>query len=304
MTSVRSRAIEVLRRRRDAIPQIGPDDHSREGRGRTALVTGASSGIGWCFAELLAAKGYDVVAVARREERLKELKAVVEPRWNVAVHHLPCDLAAVDAAGYVAGELHRQDLAVDFLVNNAGVDLLGTYLEHSWAEHADFLRLMGWNVAELIHRLLPHMVEQRWGRIVNVTSVASLFPGAPSMVDYVAVKSFVHKISEGIAGEYEPHGVHSTVISPGAVQTEMLTVVGVDDYWNNNLLPQVSMLRPETVARLAYRACMDRRRVVVPGLPNKIWAATMRYAPTPVGNRLVEFAARMQNDAPPRTEKP
>src|SRR5581483_3740059 len=231
---------------------------------------------------------------ARREQRLKQLQVELEDRFGARVHPLPCDLVSPDASATIAAELAARGLPVDFLVNNAGYDMLGKFLDHPWDEHAKFVRLMSTGVAELCHRLLPHMREQRWGRIINVTSVGGMFPGAPTMALYTAAKSFVHKLSEAIDGEYKPDGVHCTVSAPGATETEIFEIVGIVDYWDNNLLPQISMMRPETVARQAYAGCMAGRKVVVHGLPNKLWAATLLHSPKTVRYRLVDFLGRMQ----------
>jgi short-subunit dehydrogenase len=301
-SALERRAVAAIKRRRASLPGIGQQDRSSEGRGRTALVTGASSGIGRTMAELLAAKGYDIIVVARRAQRLKELQADLEARFGVTVHPLPCDLNTTSAASDIDTELRTRNLRVDFLVNNAGYDMLGRFLDHSWEEHEKFVRLMAVGVAELTHRLLPHMIEQRWGRIINVTSVGGMFPGAPSMALYTASKSFVHKLSEAIAGEYAPDGVHCTVSAPGATETELFEVVGVEDYWQNNLLPQISMMRCETVVRQAYSACMAGQKVVVHGAPNKVWAATLLHTPKAVRYRLVGFLAKMQ--PPPAAPTP
>ncbi|GAA5162879.1 hypothetical protein GCM10023321_48910 [Pseudonocardia eucalypti] len=235
---------------------------------RRAVLTG------WVaeHAKLLAAKGYDVVVVARRERRLKQPQAELKDRFGVRIHPLPCDLVAAEASASIAAELAGRSLAVDFLVNNAGFDMLGKFLDHPWDEHEKFVRLKSLGVAELCHRLLPHMRQQQWGRIINVTSVGGMFLGAPTMALYTAAKSFVHKLSEAIDGEYKPDGVHRTVSAPGATETEIFDVVGITDYWDNNLPPQISMMRPETVARQAYAGCMEGKKVVVHGAPNKIWA--------------------------------
>jgi short-subunit dehydrogenase len=292
-SKLEARAVATIRRRRAALPGIGEPDRSTEGRGRTALVTGASAGIGRAMVELLAAKGYEVVVVARREARLKELQTEVEARWDVRVHPLPCDLATADASTHIVEVLQAEGLSIDVLVNNAGYDVLGKYLDHSWDEHLQFVRVMSLGVAELTHRLLPHMVEQRWGRIINVTSVGGMFPGAPTMALYTAAKSFVHKLSEAIAAEYGADGVHCTVSAPGATETEIFEVVGITEYWNKNLLPQVSMMRPETVVRQAYAGCMAGKKLVVHGVPNKIWAFTLLHAPRSIRYKLVEFLAKM-----------
>jgi uncharacterized protein len=286
-------AVGAIRRRRQGRPGIGEPDRSTEGRGRTALVTGASSGIGKAMAELLGAKGYDVVVVARREQRLKALQVEIEDRWGVGVVPLACDLSTADAPATIVGELERAGIAVDFLVNNAGYDMIGKYLDATWAEHEQVLRVMASGVAELTHSLMPHMIEQRWGRIINVASVGAMFPGSPSMAFYTASKAFVLKLSEAIAAEYARDGVHCTVSAPGATATEIFEGPGITEYWDNNLLPQLAMMRPETVVRQAYQASMAGRKVVVHGLQNKVWAFTLQHSPPAVRYRLVDFLSNM-----------
>src|SRR5581483_3073977 len=117
-SAIERRAVAAIKRRRAAVPSIGDGDVSTEGRGRTALVTGASAGIGRSMAQLLAAKGYDVVVVARREQRLKQLQVELEDRFGARVHPLPCDLVSPDASATIAAELAARGLPVDFLVNN------------------------------------------------------------------------------------------------------------------------------------------------------------------------------------------
>lgn len=293
-------AVRAVRRRREALPGIGEPDRSTEGRGHTALVTGASSGIGRTMAELLAAKGYDVVVVARREQRLKALQVELESRWGVRVVPLACDLSAAGAPATIVGELDRAGIEVDFLVNNAGYDMIGKYLEATWEEHEQVMRVMASGVAELTHRLMPRMVEQRWGRIINVASVGAMFPGSPSMAFYTASKSFVLKLSEAIAAEYARDGVHCTVSAPGATATEIFDGPGITEYWDNNLLPQLAMMRSETVVRQAYDGCMAGRKVVVHGLQNKLWAFTLQHSPPAVRYRLVDFLSNMNpQPAPP-----
>ena len=287
------RSAVALGRLREGRSGISDGDASEEGRGRTALVTGGSSGIGWSMCELLAAKGYDVVPVARREERLRQLAEQLEKRWSVRVDPLPCDLGEPGAASYIRDELERRGIAVDFLVNNAGYSVHGRYLENSWAEHLQYIRVMAVSVAELSYYLLPHMVEKRWGRLINISSVGALGAGSPGLVLYSATKSFVLKFSEGLAADYEPFGVHCTASVAGATDTELMRTPEIWEYVSKNLLVQLSLMRPETVVRQAYDACMAGRRVIVNGWPAKIWGFTVMHSPPPVRYRLMEFNAKM-----------
>ena len=288
------RAVAMLRRRRAALPAIGEMDRSTEGRGHTALVTGASSGIGRSIAQLLAAKGYDVVAVARRAERLKEVQVELESRWEVKVHPLPCDLSVEGASAEITDELDRLGIEVDYLVNNAGLLQYGFYLDHSWEKQYEFLRVMCLGVAELTHRLMPHMVEQRWGRIINVTSVGGFFPGSRNMGLYIASKTFVQRISEAINLEYGDAGVHCTVCAPGATESELyLADHDITDYLTNSLIPQLSMMRPERIAREAYAGCAANKKFVVPGVSYRLWIATLQHAPAPLRYKMVEWVGTM-----------
>ena len=130
---------------------------SDEGRGKTALVTGASSGIGKAFAELLAAKGYAVVLTARRSDRLEALAAELRQRHGVPAHTIVADLAQPDASQHIAAELASRRLVIDVLVNNAGYGVPGRYLTADWKTHADFIQVLMTSVAELTHRYLPAM---------------------------------------------------------------------------------------------------------------------------------------------------
>src|SRR4051794_9703562 len=139
-----------------------------EGRGKTALVTGASSGIGKAFAELLAAKGYGLVLTARRGDRLDAIAAELRQKHQVITHTIVADLAQPDAPQHIVNELASKGLVIDFLVNNAGYGQPGSYVNVTWAEHERFMQVMVTAVLDLTYRLLPGMVERKWGRIINV----------------------------------------------------------------------------------------------------------------------------------------
>ena len=149
---------------------------SDEGRGKTALVTGASSGIGKAFAELLAAKGYAVVLTARRSDRLEALAAELRQRHGVSTHTIVADLAQPDASQHIAAELASRGLMIDVLVNNAGYGVPGSYVNVPWGDHARFMQVMVTAVLDLTYRLLPGMLDRGWGRIINIASVAGMVP--------------------------------------------------------------------------------------------------------------------------------
>jgi len=283
-------ATAVMRRRRGQ-PGIGVHDVSTEGRDRTALVTGASSGIGRSFAQLFGAKGYDVVVVARREDQLKELQAELEVQRGVRVHVLPCDLGEPGAGAHIRGELRERGIAVDVLVNCAGYVHPAPYIDVPWEEELRYIRVLALSTAELCRYLLPHMVEQRWGRVITVASLVAIMPGIPDQVLYSATKAFVHKLTESLAAEYEPHGVRCTSAVVGATDTDLVVASGISAWVESSLLTQLAMLRPESVVRETYRASMRGKRVVVPGAASKLWVFALTHAPARARYALTNFAA-------------
>ena len=164
-------AVSLIRQRRAALEGIGQRDSSSEGRGRTALVTGASSGIGWSMAELLAAKGYDVVVIARRQERVLQLKDMLRRGGRcMCTRCLAIWVNPQAAMSIFDWVVKHEGLKIDVLVNNAGYDLKGLYVDRSWESEERFIRVLSLSVAELCRYFLPGMIGQRWGRIINITS--------------------------------------------------------------------------------------------------------------------------------------
>jgi len=259
-----ARLADAVRRRRRSRPGVTEKDRSHDGAGKAALVTGASSGIGRAYAELLAAKGFHVVLTARREERLKNIKVELERRWGARADVLPCDLTTPEAVTTIMAGLDDLGVQVDYLVNNAGYGVMGRYLDQPWSAHEEFVRAMSLVPAELCYRLMPGMVDRKFGRVVNVTSVAALYAGSPQMALYGPAKSFMLKLSEGLAEEYKQSGVHVTATVPGVTDTEFFTSNRMATQ-GSRLKAQLPMMRAEKVARQAYNACERRKRVVIHG---------------------------------------
>src|SRR4051812_41715754 len=166
---------------------------------RTALITGASAGIGEAFADVFAAAGFDLVLVARREDRLQAVAARVAQQHGVSAQVIVLDLSRREAVADLAGQLAARRVAIDALVNNAGYGVPGVFTASSWERHETMLQLMLVGVAELTHRLLPGMIERRYGRIINVASLAGLVPSPAGHTLYGATKAFLIKFSESLA---------------------------------------------------------------------------------------------------------
>jgi short-subunit dehydrogenase len=246
-------------------------------KGRLALVTGASAGIGEAFARLLAAKGCDLVLTARREDRLRRLADELAAR-GVAVHVLPADLARPDAPARLEAGLAALGRPADILVNNAGYGLPGAYLETAWADQADFIQAMVAAPSELAHRLAPAMVAQGYGRIVNVASLAGLAPGGPGATLYAAAKAFMVRFSESLHLELRGAGVHVTAHCPGFTYSEFHDITGSRDLVRRNI-PRFAWQDATTVARIGWAAVEANKAVCVPGAVNRLLAAAARLTP-------------------------
>jgi uncharacterized protein len=247
---------------------------------RTVLITGASSGIGAAFAEVFAAKGFDLVITARREDRLRALAASLAQRYQCRVHVVVADLSTVEAPARLCDNLNTHGLLVDALVNNAGYGVPGAYRASEWTRHAASLQVMVVAVAELTHRLLPGMIERGYGRIINVASLAALVPAPAGHTLYAASKAFVVKFSEALAGEVRTAGVHVTALCPGFTLSEFHDVTGTRA--NARELPGYLWMDARSVAREGFDAVMRGTPIHVTGTVNRTIALLARYVPQPI----------------------
>jgi uncharacterized protein len=245
---------------------------------RLALVTGASAGIGAALARAYAAHGYDVALTARRADRLEQLASEISLRFGVEALSLPADMAEAQAADQVLAALGEQGRVVDALVNNAGYGLTGSYAGTSWPDQAAQLQVMLTSVCELTHRVLPGMVEQGFGRILNVASLAGLLPGTAGHTQYAAIKAFLIRFSQSIHLENMRTGVHCTALCPGMTYSEFHDVNGTRDMVGR-AIPAWMWLGADEVAGIGYEAAEANRPVCVTGAPNKAIAALAKILP-------------------------
>jgi short-subunit dehydrogenase len=241
---------------------------------QTALVTGASSGIGRELCKHFAADGVDVVVVARRQELLRELADELEAEHGVSVRVEPCDLADAQERVALFERLGEDDVHVDFLVNNAGFGSNGPFHELDRARELAQVEVNVVALTELTHLFLPTMIARGFGRILNIASTAAFQPG-PYMSVYYATKAYVLSFTEGIAHELEGTGVSATAHCPGATSTEFAEAASNDD----TLLFKSGVATVESVASHAYTAMQRGTIVAIPGLKNKFGAAMVRFSP-------------------------
>lgn len=240
----------------------------------TALITGASSGIGLEFARLLAREGHDLVLVARNELRLQGIAEELRANTGVEVTVLPADLAQPSAADAIAAALANRGLMVDTLVNNAGFNVYGAFSATDGKRELDMLQVNIVALTRLTKLLLPGMLERGAGRILNVGSTGSFAPG-PFDAVYCASKAYVLSFSEALAEELEGTGVTVTALCPGATATEFAERAAM----TGTAMFRGRVAAPADVARAGYRALMAGRRVVIPGVRNALMTFSMRLSP-------------------------
>ena len=194
---------------------------------KTALITGASSGIGKALAHIHAERGGDLVIVARSEDKLNALKSELESKYGIAVTVIVKDLTKQGAASEVYDEVKASGVTVDYLVNNAGFGGQGKFHEREWQQDLNMINLNVVALAELTRRFLPDFVVRNEGRILNVSSTAALMPG-PLQAVYYATKAYVTSFSNAVAEELHSTDVTVTALMPGATDTEFASTSGMD----------------------------------------------------------------------------
>lgn len=243
---------------------------------RTALVTGASSGIGASFAEALAAAGSDLILVARSTDKLEALAAQLRERHGNRVEVVTADLALPNAAMKLAAAVAERGMTVDLLINNAGFGGVGPFAAAGLARHQQMVALNCAAVVELTHVFLPAMLDARHGGVINVASMAG-FQATPFMSLYGATKAFVLSFSEGLWAECRRRGVKVLALCPGPVETGFFAATG--DAQLRKSIPNGLVMQADEVVRQSLRALESGRSVLVPGVIGKFVSQMPRLMP-------------------------
>ena len=242
----------------------------------TAVITGASGGIGYELARQFAIHGYDLVLVARSVDTLKLIADDFQTRYRNTVHIAPFNLARPDAPGELYYHLDRNEITVDVLVNNAGFGIHGLFYENDLPETMELVQVNVAAVTQLTGLFLKGIVERNRGGILNVASTSAFQPG-PYMAAYHASKAYILSLTEGIASELAGTNVKISVLCPGPTDTGFQArAQNTGSILGNRT---VLMMPAEKVARIAYKEFMEGKRIILPGLLNKLGAISAPRAP-------------------------
>lgn len=255
-------------------------------QGKYALVTGASSGLGADFARNLAARGCNLLLVARREDLLRSVQEELRTRYGVAVDMLPLDLTAPDAPQTLYDWTKAEGKTVDVLINNAGYGLFGPFLDIPWEREKNMLELDIVTLTHLTKLFVKDMVARNFGYVLLVSSIGGYQP-SPLYASYSAAKSFVLNFGEALNYELRKTGVKCTVLSPGITATEFLKVSGQQA----TLYQRLAMMQSPEVVRLGIESMLKGKPSVVPGWLNAatVWSNRLipRRLSAAIGYRLM-----------------
>ena len=255
---------------------------------KTALITGASTGIGYALSKCFATDHHNLILVARQEQRLKQVAEEFHRQYGVTAKIIVADLARPETPQKIADQVRQESLQVNYLVNNAGFGLGGKFTETALTAELEMMQV---NMVALVHLtklFLPEMLSRKSGRVLNVASTAAFQPG-PLMAVYYATKAYVLSFSEALANELAGTGVTVTTLCPGPTLTDFQRRAGVSE---TPLFRGPLTMDAATVARAGYRAMLRGDGLVVPGIGNNVLMQALRITPrrlaTAIARRIQE----------------
>jgi len=255
---------------------------------KTALITGASGGIGLELAKIHASKGGDLVLVARNEDRLQGIKAELEARYPVKVHIIAKDLAKPDAAIEVYETTKAMAMQIDYLINNAGFGDFGMFDATDWDKTARMIQLNITALTQFTKLYLEEMLQRGHGNIMNVASTAA-FQSGPTMAVYYATKAYVLSFSEAVNNEVSDRGVSVTTLCPGPTESGFQAAAGLEE---SKLVKGKKLPGSAEVAAFGYAAMLKGTPVAIHGFMNRIMANAVRFFPRQM---VVKLTRRIQD---------
>ena len=255
--------------------------------GQTALITGASTGIGQELAKEFAAHGFDLVVVARRQNKLETLASLLRAAYGIEVTVIASDLTTPQAPQTLFQAVQQQGITVEVLINNAGINFHGDFKDVILENHLELLQLNIVALTALTHLYVRPMVERGHGRILNVASLAAFQP-IPTLGVYAAAKAYVLSFTEVLAAELRGTGVTATALCPGFTDTAMMNIVSATT-GQPTPVPFFLISDPAQVARDGYQACLGGETVHVSGRINQLAALWVQYQPRWLGRVISGF---------------
>ncbi|OYU97351.1 MAG: short-chain dehydrogenase [Bacteroidetes bacterium B1(2017)] len=253
----------------------------------TALITGASNGIGLELAKIHASKGGNLVLVARNKAKLDELKEELEKQYNVSVYTIGKDLSEPNSAQTVYNETNANNIQIDYLINNAGFGDFGMFVDTDWNKELQMINLNITTLTQFTKLYIQDMVKRGSGKIMNVASTAAFQPG-PTMAVYFATKAYVLSFSEAIGNEVSDKGVTVTSLCPGATESGFQAAAAMEE---SNLVKGKKLPSSKEVAQYGYAAMLSGKAVAIHGLMNYFLANSVRFAPRSL---VVKLARKIQ----------
>ena len=255
----------------------------------TALITGPTAGIGKSIAYQLAEKGYDLFLVARREDRLQDLKSDIENKYQVRVHYLKSDLASPDAPQEIYDYGKSMNLDISTLILNAGYQINTKLEEATLQEEEDCLRVLGLSVIMQSKLYLKDLMSRGGGHIMVVSSMAGFSPPSTEFaILYGPVKTFMNRFVEALNGAYNKNNIYSTALCPGFTVTEFHTMSGTQDRMDK--VPSFMKLSADQVAQEGIDGMFKNKEIVIPGNLNRFLISVLRFFPTGaikwIGNKI------------------
>jgi uncharacterized protein len=256
----------------------------------TALITGASNGIGLELAKIHAATGGNLVLVARNKARLDELKQELESQYNISVYTIGKDLSETDAALDVYNETTKQNIQIDYLINNAGFGTFGMFVNEDWNKELQMINLNISTLTQFTHLYLKDMLARKSGKIMNVASTAA-FQSGPTMAVYYATKAYVLSFSEAVDNEIKDKGVTITTLCPGATESGFQAAAAMEE---SALVKGKKLPTSKEVATYGYKAMLKGKTVAIHGMMNYILANSVRFMPRSI---VVAVTRKIQDKA-------
>ncbi|MCB9071977.1 MAG: SDR family oxidoreductase [Bdellovibrionaceae bacterium] len=254
---------------------------------KTALVTGASSGIGWEIAKLLGEQGHHLILVARSEDKLLELKKLLQ-NTPITIDIIPLDLSLATAPQTLFEKVNSLGRTVDILVNNAGFGEAGAFSDIDLKRQADMIQVNVTTLTALTHLFLPAMKEKRSGHIVNIASTAAFQPG-PYMAVYFATKAYVLLLSEALSEELCESGVYVTAICPGATHSGFQKAAHLT---TAHLFRRGGIPSSLEVARFTLKAMEKHKVIAIHGLMNKLMVWSLRLTPRFLARKVAKLLVK------------